>query len=120
MVGWAPLKGGLLKWNLNFACFEQEVATGYAVIILDSMGCVLKSFSSFIYACFSPSIAKAFAIREVLSWLKSFAFDNIIVEMDCLLVISALSHPSFDFSKLGVLLRDYLLMKNKFQHTSFC
>ncbi|KAH1074445.1 hypothetical protein J1N35_026773 [Gossypium stocksii] len=48
MASWAPLQGDLLKCNENFACFEQKGATG-------------------------PSIAKAFAIREALSWLKSFS-----------------------------------------------
>ncbi|KAB2083465.1 hypothetical protein ES319_A05G268900v1, partial [Gossypium barbadense] len=68
----------------------------------------------------SPSIVKAFTIKEVLSWLKSLAFDNVIVESDYLIVILALSHPSFDFSELGVLLHNCLLMKNQFQHLSFC
>ncbi|MBA0619432.1 hypothetical protein Godav_028610 [Gossypium davidsonii] len=84
---------------------------GYVVIVQDSTGYVLKSFLGFIYARFSLSIVEAFAIREALSWLKSLTFDNIIVESDCLLVISALSRPSYDFSKSSVLLYGCLPMK---------
>lgn len=55
------------------------MAMGYAFVVQDSMGCVLKSFSGFIYACFSSSAAEGFAIRESLSWLKYLAFANVIV-----------------------------------------
>ncbi|MBA0595965.1 hypothetical protein Gorai_012814, partial [Gossypium raimondii] len=71
----APPEGCLLKCNVDSACFEQEGAI-------------------------SPSIVEAFTIKEVLSWLKSLAFDNDIVESDSVIVILALSHPSSDFSEL--------------------
>lgn len=113
-AGWAPPEGDLLKCNVDFTCFEQEGATGYEVVVWNSTGCVLRSFLGFIYVCFSPSITEAFAIREAFSWLKSLAFDNIIVDSNFLLVISVLSRPSPNFSELSVLLRDCLWMKNQF------
>ncbi|MBA0771305.1 hypothetical protein Gotri_019789, partial [Gossypium trilobum] len=106
--------------NVDSIYFEQEGATGYAVKVRGSTGYVLKSFLGFIYARFSLSIVEAFAIGEALSWLKSLTFDNIIVESDCLLVISALSRPSYDFSKSSVLLCGCLPMKNQFEHPSLC
>lgn len=51
-VGWAPLKGCLLKCNVDYACFQQEGATGYVVVVRDSMGYVLKGFSSFFLCSF--------------------------------------------------------------------
>ncbi|MBA0808594.1 hypothetical protein Gohar_024322, partial [Gossypium harknessii] len=71
----APPEGCLLKCKVDSACFEQEGAI-------------------------CPSIVEAFTIKEVLSWLKSLAFDNVIVESDYVIVILALSHPSSDFSEL--------------------
>ncbi|MBA0869142.1 hypothetical protein Goshw_023673, partial [Gossypium schwendimanii] len=44
------------------------------------------------------------ATVEALSWLKSLV-DNVI-ESDCLLIISTLSHPLSDISKLGLLLHE--------------
>ncbi|MBA0723488.1 hypothetical protein Golax_004065, partial [Gossypium laxum] len=46
------------------------------------------------FACFEQEGATV----EALSWLKSLV-DNVI-ESDCLLIISALSHPLSDISKL--------------------
>ncbi|KAG8493676.1 hypothetical protein CXB51_011766 [Gossypium anomalum] len=94
-AGWAPPEGCLLKCNGDSTCFEQEGAI-------------------------SLSIVEDFTINEVLSWLKSLAFDNVVVESDYLIVILALSHSSSDFSELGVLLYNCLLMKNQFQHLYFC
>lgn len=54
-------------------------------------------------ASYGPCLAEAFAIREALLWLKSLQMDNEIVELDCQMLVKALSRQTTDVSEFGEL-----------------
>ncbi|KAH1123450.1 hypothetical protein J1N35_006610 [Gossypium stocksii] len=47
------------------------------------------------------AIAKVLGIREALSWLKTCCFNNIVVEFDCIEVITALQSNTLLSPKAG-------------------
>ncbi|MBA0849221.1 hypothetical protein Goshw_013167 [Gossypium schwendimanii] len=53
------------------------------------MGCSLGLSRQLMAACHA-AIVKVLGIREALSWLKTCCFNNIVVEFDCIEVITAL------------------------------
>ncbi|MBA0575309.1 hypothetical protein Golob_027458, partial [Gossypium lobatum] len=66
---------GFLKCNVDEAWFEDVVTTNYAALLRDSHGHVVKCFIGIAQSVMDPSIAKAFVVREALSWLRSCRHD---------------------------------------------
>ncbi|MBA0820928.1 hypothetical protein Goarm_017817, partial [Gossypium armourianum] len=64
---------------------------------MDSNGMVVKCFTGFVHSLMDPCIAETFAIREALSWLRLHV-DQVLLESDSLVTISALNHPRVDVS----------------------
>ncbi|KAK5842237.1 hypothetical protein PVK06_004571 [Gossypium arboreum] len=73
---------GFLKCNVDEAWLEDDVTTNYAALLRDSHGHVSKCFIGIAQSVMDPSIAKAFVVLEVLSWLRSFNVDWILMELD--------------------------------------
>ncbi|MBA0677028.1 hypothetical protein Goari_018456 [Gossypium aridum] len=66
---------GFLKCNVDEAWFEDVVTTNYAALLRDSHGHVVKCFIGIAQSVMDPCIAKAFVVREALSWLRSYRHD---------------------------------------------
>ncbi|MBA0790588.1 hypothetical protein Gohar_015226, partial [Gossypium harknessii] len=68
----------------------MDESVGFAAVILDSYGHVLRSSTGRMEGLIEPLLAEAIAIRESLSWLKSLHLDRVVIESDCLMVVEAL------------------------------
>ncbi|PPS19457.1 hypothetical protein GOBAR_AA01116 [Gossypium barbadense] len=58
---------GCYKCNVDTAHLEQNGAVGFAAVVCDYDGHVVKCFPEFEEALLNPCLAEAFAIHEVLS-----------------------------------------------------
>ncbi|KAH1113729.1 hypothetical protein J1N35_007107 [Gossypium stocksii] len=76
------------------------------VVIRDNRGHLVKGLMGFERASFSPRIIEAFAVREALLWLKSWHLDHVIIMLDCMSVVHALTRPIVDDSEFGCLIFD--------------
>ncbi|MBA0753557.1 hypothetical protein Gogos_021312, partial [Gossypium gossypioides] len=71
-------------------------------------------FTGFVHSLMDPCMAEAFAIREALSWL-CLHVDQVLLESDSLVTISALNHPRVDVSNFGLLIYDCSHLQFQFQ-----
>ncbi|MBA0734163.1 hypothetical protein Gogos_018106 [Gossypium gossypioides] len=88
-----------------------KCVVGFAAIIRDCHGRVVKGLFRFEKGLFGPCLVEAFAICEALSWLKSIHMENVILESDYLMVVNALLPLSIDVLEVGMLVHDYLMLK---------
>ncbi|MBA0831274.1 hypothetical protein Goarm_015751 [Gossypium armourianum] len=73
----------MLKCNVDASRLDRDNIVELVAIIRDSHGREIKCFSGFEKAfLYSPCLVEVFAIREVLSWLKSLRLDDVIIESD--------------------------------------
>ncbi|KAA3475734.1 reverse transcriptase [Gossypium australe] len=78
----------MLKCNVDASRLDRENIVELVAIIRDSHGLEIKCFSGFEKAfLYSPCSVEVFAIREVLSWLKSLRLDDVIIESDCQVLV---------------------------------
>ncbi|KAK5782912.1 hypothetical protein PVK06_037417 [Gossypium arboreum] len=78
----------MLKCNVDASRLDRENIVKLVAIIRDSRGREIKCFSGFEKAfLYSPCLVEVFAIREVLSWLKSLRLDGVIIESDCQVLV---------------------------------
>ncbi|MBA0732495.1 hypothetical protein Gogos_016582, partial [Gossypium gossypioides] len=86
----ACLGGSWPSCNVDASRFVMDESVGFAAVILDSYGHVLRSSTGRMEGLIEPLLAEAIAIRESLSWLKSLHLDRVVIESDCLMVVEAL------------------------------
>ncbi|XP_073133745.1 uncharacterized protein [Henckelia pumila] len=95
-LSWQNPVGDFLKCNVDAAIFNLLGKAGYGCIIRNNAGLVVAA----IYGCLpgikNPSIAKAMAIREALSWIKDLRLSSVIVESDAFLIVDALNSTITD------------------------
>ncbi|KAM7525060.1 hypothetical protein LguiA_014962 [Lonicera macranthoides] len=79
---------------------------GFGGIIRDSSGNFVAAIQGSFAGRFSPLLAEAVGLREVLSWIKDRNEGPIVVESDSKFVVDALHHTKDDSSSLGIVLDD--------------
>ncbi|KAK5818485.1 hypothetical protein PVK06_023423 [Gossypium arboreum] len=98
--------------------FVMDEWVGFAAVIQDSYGHVLRSFTGRMEGLIEPLLAEAIAIRESLSWLKSLHLDRVVIESDCLMIVEALP-VSYNINNWYIL-HDCLWLRSSFASLFFC
>lgn len=57
---------------------------------------------------------EAFLVRKALLWIKEHGLEKIIIELDSMEVFSALVRSAFNFLDFGVILGDYIALRNQY------
>ncbi|KAH1113482.1 hypothetical protein J1N35_006860 [Gossypium stocksii] len=97
-------ESGWYNCNTDTARHSVVQCTCIAGLVRDPDGHWLQGLSSFTMCVLEPRLAKAFAVREALSWLRRKEVDSVIVESDSLLVINAITGNGVDDSELSLLI----------------
>jgi ribonuclease HI len=107
---WQKPTGTHLKCNVDASVTDSHC--GYAGVLRDSNGVVLPAIRGRFQGIYSPRLAEALSIREVLSWLKTNGREDVIVESDALCIVQAINSNNADFSHFGAVIEDCKTLVN--------
>ncbi|CAI9787317.1 unnamed protein product [Fraxinus pennsylvanica] len=100
-----------------------SVRSGYNLLMEDSFlhsHTSMESFWNNLWRCIvDPLIAETLGVREALSWIKSNFSGVQTIEMDALLVYSALQNDGVDNSYLGILIEECRLIAREMSNLKF-
>lgn len=81
-VSWKKPPLNTLKCNVDSAIFADRKKMGFGGVLCDSNGEFVAAIQGSLPGTFSPILAEAIGLREVLSWIKESSFGSILVETD--------------------------------------
>ncbi|XP_042964581.1 uncharacterized protein LOC122298789 [Carya illinoinensis] len=113
----APPQGKLkLNWDAGLDKINNKVGIG--VIIRDWEGTVRASLRMNHNMFLDPLLAKAYAVFQASTFLKTLGWQNVILEGDSLQVFNSLKSSEVTNSYVGILLRDTKSILDSFTNWS--
>lgn len=88
---WCRPPRGWIKINSDAACMPASSQVGVGCVARDDCGCFLRARSTVVQGQFQPREAEAIALREALSWIKSWRRSKCIFECDAKMVVDAVN-----------------------------
>ncbi|MBA0713173.1 hypothetical protein Golax_012216, partial [Gossypium laxum] len=79
---WCKPLLGTIKCNVNGAIFVDNNATDWATIVRDAMGDFVRCIFGFSHGMLEPFMVEAIVARVLLSWLRSWHVDGVVLEID--------------------------------------
>ena len=104
----------MVKINCDGATFRDQKISGVSVVIQDDSGMVLASMSKQIPQLYSALEVEAIAASTALSFASQLGFHQAILELDSLMLTTALQNNRTFLSPEGLLMEDI-----KFHASSF-
>ncbi|XP_021597704.1 uncharacterized protein LOC110604000 [Manihot esculenta] len=101
---WPLVRYVKCNFDASVPLYGQGVGLGW--ILRDHYGHSIHTGMVYQEGSFNPLIAEALTAREVLLWLKSNQFHHVVLEIDDLLLVNAITTYALDFSYLGLLVQD--------------
>ncbi|MBA0757791.1 hypothetical protein Gotri_020857 [Gossypium trilobum] len=111
---------GWLKCNIDASHSVEDESIGFAAVVRDLYGHVIRGFIGWMEGLVKPLLAEAIAIWESLSWLKTLYMDRVVVESDCLRIIEALPISHNIDSEFSRILHGCSQLRSSFGFLSFC
>ncbi|KAK4435385.1 hypothetical protein Salat_0701900 [Sesamum alatum] len=112
-----PPPNGIIKINFDGATFAEENAAGIRVIARSSNGTCVGWRKRLLPFKAAPEHCEMLAAATAVFFGKEKGWNHVMIEGDCLLVITKLTNEDQDFSTLGNLVQD---IKNNSKDFSFC
>ncbi|CAI9780999.1 unnamed protein product [Fraxinus pennsylvanica] len=117
-------KNFLQQWRddnrpLPQAIFENKGKSRLGLVIRDDLGSFVAANVVPVQGIVDPLIAETLGVREALSWIKSKFSRVQTIEMDALLVYSALQNDGVDNSYLGILIEECRLLAKELLNVKF-
>uniref|UniRef100_A0A2C9V6E1 RNase H type-1 domain-containing protein n=1 Tax=Manihot esculenta TaxID=3983 RepID=A0A2C9V6E1_MANES len=110
---WSAPPVGWVKANVD-ASTKSAGQIGIGGVVRGDNGEFLACKMAVIPQSLSPRDAKLVAIREVLSWLKSTSWRNIVIETDCAVAVKVLtSNLTLDMSSTDFIIQDCKSLVNE-------
>ncbi|KAK4424682.1 hypothetical protein Salat_1661800 [Sesamum alatum] len=91
-TSWIKPPPSMIKLNFDGAIFAYLDGVGIAVVARDHLGCCTAWKSEFFAGIKEAVVAEALAARGAADLIAQYAWDNIIIEGDCLKVIHDLQN----------------------------
>lgn len=117
---WMKPTQGTVKCNVDASVLKEPSRMGFGGLIRGATGNFIAAIQGSYSGNFSPLIAEAVGIREVLSWIKSGDFGPIIVESDLKLLVDALKSNVEDESSVGIIVDDCKALLQAITDCSVC
>ena len=116
---WTRPSEGLCKVNFDAALFEGSGCAGIGVAIRDSSGAIIAALSQKIPLPHSVELAEALAAHRAVVFVQEISIFKVLVEGDCLSVISALRAPVGCHTLYGNIVEDTHRLASHFQSCRF-
>lgn len=105
--GWQPPKEGMIKLNSDAAVFPDG-RVGCGGVMRDYRGAVLGTTCLVVEGYYDIDVAEAFAARQAMQVSLDGGMNRLIMESDCLKLISHLKRGVIESSSFGFLVADIL------------
>ncbi|XP_019164321.1 PREDICTED: uncharacterized protein LOC109160490 [Ipomoea nil] len=115
-VTWSPPPSNFIKCNIDAALSGDGAS--YGAVVRDSEGQFVAAKCGRLEGVVDPYIAEVLGVKEALLWLSSQHRRNIIIESDCLNFCTAFNSCSFDFSCVGLLVKQCLSIASIMENVS--
>lgn len=111
---WYPHPDDFVKINMD-AAFIAVADVGLGVAIRDSLGDVHTAASKRTQARWSPDVAECKAAVYGLRLADRFGCNKVVLESDCLNIISRAKNPISVLNDFDLILDDLLFISSKFE-----
>ncbi|EEC72520.1 hypothetical protein OsI_05906 [Oryza sativa Indica Group] len=113
--GWKKPPEGMLMINVDAAFDIDSGSGGTGVVLRDHLGaCVTASQAFLPYVLDAPTMAEAFALRDGLALAQHIGAKNVIVQTDCMQVVSTMMDGGFSATAAMSVFDDCKLMWDGF------
>uniref|UniRef100_A0A803P2Y2 Reverse transcriptase domain-containing protein n=1 Tax=Cannabis sativa TaxID=3483 RepID=A0A803P2Y2_CANSA len=116
---WCPPSFPSIKVNVDGAIFASEGRFGVGMVARSAAGLVLQAKTLLKTGLLQPHEVEAFGIKEALSWIKSNSWEGVILESDCLRVISDVQSNKSMVSPYGHIILDCKALCAEIENISF-
>ncbi|XP_019181794.1 PREDICTED: uncharacterized protein LOC109176854 [Ipomoea nil] len=100
---WSPPPSNFIKCNVD-ATVSREGA-GYDIVLRNHEGTFVAAKCNRLIGEEDPFMAEILGVKEALTWIKTQAFNNIMLESDCLNFCTAFNSCFSDFSYAGLVVK---------------
>ena len=118
MVGWKCPDVGVYKLNFGVGKLD-DWGYGWGVVARDSEGEVVTSAATQGKGFLGPEVEEALTCVYALQRAQQQGFQSVIMERDCLSLISKLKKKQPLASKINVLIHDILRLSSHFEFCAF-
>uniref|UniRef100_A0A803PBQ1 Reverse transcriptase n=1 Tax=Cannabis sativa TaxID=3483 RepID=A0A803PBQ1_CANSA len=106
-------------FNVDGALFSNERQFGVGLVARTAVGLVLQAKTLNKVGALQPHVVEVIGIKETLSWIKANGWTSVIVDSDCLKVISDLQRSKYMASPYSHILSDCKALLSDFDAISF-
>ncbi|XP_019167881.1 PREDICTED: uncharacterized protein LOC109163586 [Ipomoea nil] len=103
LADWSPPPPNFIKCNVD-ATVSREGA-GYGFVLRNHEGTFIAAKCNRLLGEEDPFTAEVLGVKEALTWIKSQAFSNVMIESDCLNFCTAFNSCFSDFSYVGLIVK---------------
>uniref|UniRef100_A0A803NMT1 RNase H type-1 domain-containing protein n=1 Tax=Cannabis sativa TaxID=3483 RepID=A0A803NMT1_CANSA len=103
---WATPSTNSAKVNVDAAMFVENHSFGFGIVARDCCGVLIQGKTVYYQGHVDPPLAEAMGVREVLSWIKTFSWQQVVLETDSLVVVQALRSSMDMISLFGLVIKD--------------
>ena len=104
-VQWTRPQAGRCKVNIDASVLVDRNGVRFGWVVRDAMGVMKWCCVKQVQANWSPKMAEAVYLREVIGWCQNVGLDNIDIESDSKLVADSCNDPKDDISEFGMIIR---------------
>ncbi|MCH84206.1 60S ribosomal protein L23 [Trifolium medium] len=102
IMRWQPPLSGEVECNIGAALFKDQHKFGIGMCIRNDQGIFMRARTMWFNGRIpSPAEAEAWALKEAITWLRELELTQMVIELDCLLVVNAIKDISKDQSEFG-------------------
>uniref|UniRef100_A0A803Q8D5 RNase H type-1 domain-containing protein n=1 Tax=Cannabis sativa TaxID=3483 RepID=A0A803Q8D5_CANSA len=116
---WTAPDFPFLKVSVDGALFSSHGSYGVGLVARTVAGIVMAARTLCKGGDLQPHIVEAIGVKEALSWSKANGWTSVIVDSDCLKVISDLQKQKYMVSPYGHILYDCRTLISDFDNISF-
>ena len=95
-----------IKVSVDAATFREFQSSGIGMVARDDKGELLLARTVYFGDVYSAEMAEGLAIKEALSWIKSQAWQEVVIESDCLAAVQAVRSKVRMRSPYGRIIED--------------
>jgi len=118
-VRWFRPPDGFYKVNFDAALFENLGCAGIGMAVWDSDGAIIAALSQRIPLPLSVEMAEAMAVRRAVLFVQEMCLSKVLVEGDCLRVVSAMNSLVCCNTLYGNVIEESCRQANQFQACKF-
>uniref|UniRef100_A0A803P6E4 RNase H type-1 domain-containing protein n=1 Tax=Cannabis sativa TaxID=3483 RepID=A0A803P6E4_CANSA len=115
---WDPPRLNTIKVNVDASFFASDKRLGIGWLARDHEGWIMYALAVAHQVVVEPVMAEAIGLKEVLNWLKTTDFQQVVVESDCQVLVNAIQNKVTMYSPFGLIVDDCVSLMNDLRSVS--